>query len=295
MNVMTIETKHLERARLSAYTTYRIGGEADLLLFPRSLAEIRHWVINENAQVMGGGSNLLVADDGVRGPVVRIGRDFASVVFEKEETEALVRVEAGMPLSRLAGEALRHGYSGLEFGYGIPGAMGGAVIMNAGAHGGEIRDILVEARLLLPDGSLQTLSNAECGFGYRSSSLPAGAIVVEALLKLSQGEPETIRESMRLAMLKRKESQPLTLPSAGSIFKNPGDDSAGRLIEAAGLKGVSRGGATVSKKHGNFIVNLGEATARDVYSLITTVEKRVYEESGVRLQREIHLLGEFDQ
>ena len=162
-----------------------------------------------------GGSNLLVADNGVRGPVVRIERDFASVTFEQEDEIALLRVEAGMPISRLAGVALRHSYSGLEFAYGIPGALGGAVIMNAGAHGGEIKDVLVEATLLLPDGSITTLCNDECGFGYRTSRLPAGSIVIEALLKLTKGNAESVRETMRLSMLKRKAIQPLTLASAG--------------------------------------------------------------------------------
>jgi UDP-N-acetylmuramate dehydrogenase len=286
-----------KNAPLSRYTTLRIGGVADRLVHPRNVEEALA-VLSQETRVfiLGGGSNILVSDAGVRGVTMRISKCLADVEFSPGPgNTALVKAQAGASLTRLSGLAMRRGLSGLEFAHGIPGTLGGALVMNAGTREGEMKDIAVSVTLASQDGAVKRLTGAECGFSYRSSGFADGDVIVECELALTNDDAARIHERMRKGWEARKSSQPLDRPSAGSVFKNPAGDFAGRLIESAGLKGYCVGGAMVSAKHANFIVNTGGARARDVFSVIKEVERRVYERSGVKLEREIKLAGQFDE
>jgi len=246
--------------------------------------------------ILGGGANLLVSDAGVRGMVLALGPEFGLMEI-KAGSEGLARVEAGaaMGLTRLAGMAMKSSLSGLEFGFGIPGLLGGALRMNAGARGGEIKDITESISVVTKEGRLERIMARDAGFGYRSSAFPEGCVITGATLLLREGSGDRIHSTMRAGYLERKASQPLDLPSAGSVFRNPPGDFAGRLIETCGLKGERIGDAMVSPRHANFIVNMGAALANDVYRLMRLVEKRVSGQSGVKLEREIKLAGVFDE
>jgi UDP-N-acetylmuramate dehydrogenase len=286
-----------KNAPLSRFTTLRIGGPADRLVHPRSVEEALS-VLSKETQVftLGGGSNILVSDAGVRGVTLRLAKCLADVEFSPGPgNTALVRAQAGVSLTRLSVLAMRRGLSGLEFACGIPGTLGGALVMNAGTREGEMKDVAVCVTAVTRDGALKRLTGAECGFSYRSSGFADGDVIVECQLALTRDDSTRIHKRMRKGWETRKASQPLDKPSAGSVFKNPAGDFAGRLIESAGLKGYCVGGAMVSVKHANFIVNTGGARAGDVLAVIKEVERRVYETSGVRLEREIKLVGRFDE
>ena len=277
-------------------TTFHIGGPADLLVFPETEADVARWLRSGDVSlILGGGSNLLVSDTGVRGVTLSLGPAFGDVKIEKKEGSVIVTAGASVTMTRLAGILMKSSVTGLEFAYGIPGMLGGALVMNAGAKDGEMKDVVDSVRVVTAEGARVEIRRDEIGFGYRSSSFPEGCVITGAVLRLREGRREEINEKMRRNQLARKTTQPLNLPSAGSVYKNPAEDFAGRLIDAAGLKGASVGDAKVSEKHANFIVNAGRATAADVMELMRLVEQRVFESSGTMLDREVRLAGDFKE
>jgi UDP-N-acetylmuramate dehydrogenase len=286
---------------LSRHTSFAIGGPADILAYPADRDELVRLLREIKKQelecfILGGGTNLLVRDGGFRGVVISLQR-MGTILIEREYRSlggsfAVVSAEAGAPLPKLHFFAVDQGLTGLEFAGGIPGTVGGAVCMNAGTAIGEIGDILESATLVSPDGEFVTRRRDEMGFGYRTANIPAGHLVVDARVILRHEDKEKIKARVRDLLDKRKERQPLGLPSAGSVFKNPLEESAGKLIEMANLKGRTIGDAQVSDKHANFIVNLGKATARDVLALMEIVTQTVLEVHGVRLEPEIKIIGE---
>ena len=283
----------LENEPMSRHTTFRIGGPADALFFPANADELARSMrvvdeLGEPCFVMGNGSNLLVRDGSVRGLVICIGEPMSAISVEG----ATVRAQAGASLARLAREALDASLAGLVFASGIPGSVGGAVAMNAGAYGGEIRDALARA-LVLDSGEAVWKTADELHMGYRNSDvLRRGMIVLEAEFALAEGNHDVLLAETNELARRRREKQPLTLPSAGSTFKRPEGHFAGALIQEAGLKGFRIGGAQVSELHAGFVVNLGGATARDVLDLIAHIQARVKETSGVALEPEVRIIGE---
>lgn len=276
------------------HTSVRIGGPADVFVEPASSGEaaaVLQFCEEEGlpCTLVGSGSNLLVADEGVRGVVVRLGPRLGRVRFQGEEIWA----EAGVLLPKLAKWAGDRGLSGLEWAGGIPGTVGGAVAMNAGAHGSQISTWLRRVELVDRKGGHSTQGPEALGFGYRRSALIAtrSHAVVAASFRLQLDDPAAIRQRMKAFAARRRRTQPLGIPSSGSVFKNPPGDHAGRLIELAGLKGHQVGGAQVSPIHANFIVNRGGATAADVLNLIDRIRERVLAEFGVRLELEVELVG----
>lgn len=278
---------------MSAHTTFRIGGPAEIFVSPKSsevagvLALAREWGIP--VTVIGNGSNLLVGDAGIRGLVVEIGAGMNDITVQGTTIVA----SAGTLLSQVANAAASAGLGGMEFAAGIPGSLGGAVTMNAGAYGGEMKDILQYAKVLTEHGREQILSLEELDLGYRHSCIPKkGYVVVEAAVQLSAKPEEQIREEMAQLRQRRVEKQPLEYPSAGSTFKRPEGYFAGKLIMDAGLRGYTVGGAQVSEKHCGFVVNRGGATAADVKKLMSDVQEKVYDRFGVMLEPEVRLIGE---
>ena len=283
----------LQNEPLAAHTTMRVGGPADVFFLPDSAAQVRRALeiareLGLPALLMGNGSNLIARDGGVRGLVVCLGERFARVEIDGEE----LRAQAGASLARVASMAQEAGLAGLEFAAGIPGTLGGGVAMNAGAYGGQLSDVLVEA-CVLRDGEEVTLSREAMEMGYRTTlPLRRGLPVLSARFRLTRDDPAAILARMKELNARRRDKQPLSFPSAGSTFKRPEGHFAGALIEAAGLKGLTVGGAQVSEKHAGFIINRGGATADDVLSLIAEVQTRVYAHAGVRLETEVRVVGE---
>lgn len=278
---------------LAKHTTFRIGGPADVMVVPadaRGLAGIISLCRETDTPcyLIGGGSNLLAPDEGVRGVVINTCGALAEV---SERGEMLVS-GCGAKLSTLAKEAQRRALSGLEFSYGIPGCVGGGVYMNAGAYGGEMKDVCAEVvALSVETGETVTLAGEELGFGYRRSAFSEGGLVVlEAAFRLYSADPEEIGAVMEKNMEARRAKQPLELPSAGSAFKRPEGHFAGALIDECGLRGLTVGGAQVSTKHAGFVVNIGGATAADVRALLEEVKERVLQRTGVVLEPEIRLM-----
>jgi len=276
-------------APLAPYTWFRVGGEAEILYAPEDTAALAEALRGWDGPVLpiGVGSNLLVRDGGIGGMVVRLGRGFAGITVEGET----VRVGAAVPDAKLAQAARRAGLAGLEFYRGVPGTVGGAVRMNAGCHGTETCDRLVEATVVFRDGTVRVLSNADLGFDYRHCALPEDAIVVEAVFRGTPDAPEAIATRMADLMAAREEAQPVREKTGGSTFRNPPGESAWRLIDAAGCRGLRVGGAQVSAKHCNFLINHGEATAADLETLGETVRERVRAASGHDLHWEIRRVG----
>jgi UDP-N-acetylmuramate dehydrogenase len=279
---------------LSRHTTFRIGGPADFLVEVADRQELTEVLRLAQAEqqpvyVLGRGSNLLVSDDGVRGIVLSLSGEFDRL--EVEGTR--VRVGGGYDLPKLATQAAKRGLGGLAFACAIPGTVGAGLMINAGAHGGDMSRVVAEATVVWLDGRLERLTPAEIGFGYRTSRLQdQPCIVVEVVMDLHPAPAEATQAEMRHHLERRRATQPLNLPNAGSIFKNPPGDYAGRLIEQAGLKGLREGQAQVSEKHANFIVNLGNASARDVLILMERVRSAVQDRFGVRLEPEVRIWGE---
>lgn len=277
---------------MSLHTSWRVGGPADYYLYPGDRDELKEIVRFQKRAglplfVLGNGSNLLVRDGGIRGLVVHIGEPFSYIRREGE----MLRAGAGTPLTLLAQKAAEEGLHGLGFAAGIPGTLGGALVMNAGAFGRYIGPLVAEVSIISPGGEEVRLAPEDIVFGYRQSNLSGRGIIVEALLKLEKGDPEALREEVERYHAERKRRHP-ALPSAGSVFRNPPGNPAGRLIEAAGGKGLSIGAARVSEKHANFIVNTGGASARDIETLIELVQQRVKEKFGVELETEVRIVGE---
>lgn len=282
-----------EREPMKGHTTFRIGGAADVFISPKAeeLEEVLAIAKEEQVPVtvIGNGSNLLVGDGGIRGLVVEIGAGMSLVSIEGN----LLKAGAGTLLSRVAGAAASAGLSGMEFAAGIPGSVGGAVTMNAGAYGGEMKDILKSVKVLTRDGQRKTLSVEELDLGYRHSCIPEkDYVVVEAQFALSPKPEEEIRSLMADLAGRRREKQPLEYPSAGSTFKRPEGYFAGKLIMDAGLRGYTVGGAQVSEKHCGFVINRGNATAADVKKLMEDVQKKVYKKFGITLEPEVKIIGE---
>lgn len=277
---------------LDRLNTWKIGGPAEVVYWPQTLADMSTvWQRAQEAKVpvwlIGRGSNILIPDEGLPG-ITLVTTSLCGI----EWGEYTVQVEAGYSLARLSQEAGERGWSGLEFARGIPGSVGGAVVMNAGAHGGEISSHIVSVTALWADGSLKRLDRAELEFAYRFCSLRGNAWVVAMQLEFSPGDREQILTLMKENLRNRTLKQPLEKPNAGSIFRNPPGDSAGRLIEAAGWKGKSIGGAQVSDKHANFIVNTGNAQAKDVLTLIESISRDVQTKFGIELHLEVAYLND---
>ena len=281
---------------MSLHTTFRIGGPADLFVTPGSIQAVADSIrICKETQtpyaVIGNGSNLLVSDTGYRGVIIQIGRNLNQVSVNGEE----IRAQAGAMLSVIAKTALSESLTGFEFASGIPGTLGGAAVMNAGAYGGEMKDVLTEATVLTREGEIRTVPAGKLEMGYRTSlAAKNGWIILEAVLKFQKGDAEAIRGRMEELKMQRVTKQPLDLPSAGSTFKRPEGYFAGKLIMDAGLCGFTVGGAQISEKHCGFVVNKGGATAEDVRNLICAVQKKVQEDAGVKLEPEVKFLGEFN-
>lgn len=282
-----------ENEPMSAHCSFRIGGPARLMACPASGAEAAALLrllreADAPVELMGKGTNLLVADEGLDAVVVRLGEAISGAELLPGDR---VRAGAGISLAKLAVFAAEAGLSGLEFAHGIPGSLGGAVFMNAGAYGGEMKDVLESAEIALPDGTVREVPAEELELSYRHSALEgSGALVTAATVKLTPAEPEAIRARMRELMEKRRASQPLDMPSAGSTFKRPVGGYAAALIDQAGLKGFAIGGAQVSEKHAGFVINRGGATFDDVLRLMEHIQKTVLEKSGVRLEPEVRIL-----
>lgn len=277
---------------MSRHTTFRVGGPADIMLCPANGGEIALAFsaaaeLGIPAMVMGNGSNMLVRDGGIEGLVVRIGAEMSDV----EVNGTHVRAQAGCLMSRLCAECTRHGLAGFEALGGIPGSVGGASAMNAGAYGSEFRDVLVSAKVIM-DGRERELSLAELDMGYRTSRVLREKLIVTGVeLELRQSDEESVRALADDYAARRKAKQPLSMPSAGSTFKRPQGYFAGALIEGCGLKGTRVGGAQVSWMHAGFVVNAGNASARDVLDLIELIKTKVRLSAGVELEPEVRVLG----
>lgn len=281
---------------MKSHTTFRIGGPAEVFIMPKSIKQVQMAVkICQEEQIpyfiLGNGSNLLVSDRGYRGVIIQMDRNMGEIQLEGTEIQAA----AGALLSSIAVAARRESLTGFEFAGGIPGTLGGAVVMNAGAYGGEIKDVLKEVTVMDGDGKIFTLPASELEMGYRTSIIKtAGYLVLSARITLSRGKEEDIKARTRELSEMRTQKQPLDYPSAGSTFKRPEGYFAGKLIMDSGLRGYSVGGAMVSEKHCGFVINKGNATAEDVVSLMKHVTEVVQEKYGVTLEPEVKFLGEFD-
>lgn len=280
---------------LSKHTSFRIGGRAELMVFPHNREDLKTALlcaaeIGIVPRILGAGTNVLAPDAGVRGLVICLRDTFMGLQL-LDRTHILAM--SGMTLAQTAMFAMRDGLSGLEFAHGIPGTVGGAIYMNAGAYGGEMRDVAVETEFMHMDGTLESFAGERQALGYRTSVFQSmRGVIVSVKLELKPGEPSDIRARIHELAQKRRDAQPLEMPSAGSAFKRPKQGYAAALIEQAGLKGFCVGGAAVSEKHAGFIVNLGGATAADVLRLIDAVRERVLQTSGIELEPEIRLWSE---
>jgi UDP-N-acetylmuramate dehydrogenase len=279
---------------MAGHTSLRVGGPVSCLLRPLDLAGLQTavQVLNQNHYpyfILGRGTNLLVQDAGIKAVAISLEEGFSQV--KCMDPSGRVKAGAGLRLSRLLRFCLQQSLSGLEFIAGIPGSVGGALRMNAGTHAGEMADVCEALHLLLSDTALLRLARSQLSFSYRRLELPPASVVVEAEFLLTPSSREQIRQKIRALLKVRKEKQPWRLPSAGSVFKNPPGDFAGRLIEAVGLKGVRLGDAQISPKHANFIVNRGQAQSRDILALIKLAQDKVSQEFGVQLELEIEVLG----
>lgn len=281
---------------LARYTSIKIGGPADFLLEVANHTALTQTLrlLNRNGVVfclLGNGSNVLVSDLGVRGAVLRLGGEFKRIEWREKNGEVLVAVGAAYPIARLVREVARRGYGGLEFAEGIPGSVGGALVMNAGAYGSQIEKVVDRIEGVTHGGEQIRFSREDMVFSYRDSHLPWGTIVTLVRMRLSKNEVAGVGLRVQELAAKRKKSQPSGYPNAGSMFRNPPGDFAGRLIEAAGLKGRRIGGAKISERHANFIVNLGGAKAEEVKRLMEIAREEVKNKFGVELQAEVRLLG----
>jgi UDP-N-acetylmuramate dehydrogenase len=280
--------------KMSKHTTFRIGGTADAFVTVQNALEIVkiiHFCKDTGTpyMIMGNGSNMLVSDKGIRGVVIQIGSGMSKCSIEGDA----VLADAGILMSSLAKQILEAELTGFEFAAGIPGTMGGGIYMNAGAYGGELKDIIENVTFICSDGMIKTETADKLDFGYRHSIFESGEyIILSCRLKLQKGNYDEIKARMADFNSRRSEKQPLNMPSAGSTFKRPEGYFAGKLIQDAGLMGYAIGGAAVSDKHAGFVVNKGGATARDVLCLIEYIQNTVQEKFGVRLEPEVRLIGE---
>lgn len=280
---------------MKKHTTFRIGGNADYFVKVSEAEQVQKIIALCNSEnvpyyIIGNGSNMLVGDKGFRGVMIQIYKEMNHINIE----ETVVTVQAGALLSMIANKALEAGLTGFEFAAGIPGTIGGAVVMNAGAYGGEMKDVLVSAKVLTEKGEILELHNEELELGYRTSIVAKKRyIVLEATIQLEKGDKEAIKARMDELKVQRVTKQPLEYPSAGSTFKRPTGYFAGKLIDDAGLRGFQVGGAQVSEKHCGFVINRENATAEDVVNLMAAVSDKVKELYGVSLEAEVKKVGEF--
>lgn len=280
---------------MQKHTTFRVGGPADYFVMPETIEQVQKVVTLCKEEeipyyIVGNGSNLLVSDKGYRGVIIQIGKRFGQIEVKGNQITA----QAGALLSAVANRALEAGLAGFEFAAGIPGSLGGACVMNAGAYGGEMKDVLLSVTVLTPEGEVLAIPREELELGYRTSIIEKKHyLVLEAVIELQKGDPEEIKAVMDDLRQRRIDKQPLEYPSAGSTFKRPEGYFAGKLIQDAGVKGFQVGGAQVSEKHAGFVINKNHATASDIYELMRQVSEKVEEESGVRLEPEVKRLGEF--
>jgi len=285
---------------MSKHTSFKIGGNADFFTTPRTVEQIKeiitYCVQNKISYfLMGNGSNLLVSDDGYRGVIIQLYEKFNNIEYADSEKKVIVKAQAGVMLGRLGNELMKKSITGFEFATGIPGTIGGAIMMNAGAYDGEIKDVILGASLMDACGNIVKLNRSQLELGYRASIVSKeNYIVLEAEFELEKGNQEEIKNKIEHFAARRKEKQPLELPSAGSTFKRPVGYFAGKLISDANLIGYTVGGAQISKKHAGFVVNTGNATASDVIKLAEDVKNKVKEQFGVELELEIRKLG-FDK
>lgn len=288
-----IEGKVLLDAPMSHFTSIRVGGPADSLFFPKNVDELGKVVRcarkkNIPYLILGKGTNLVVRDKGIRGWVISLTQGMKKVHMEREVIEA----EAGLPLQRLVQISIQKELVGLEPFFGIPGTVGGGLAMNAGAWGAELKDVVLSITLMNEDGESIERPRSRLKFSYRRLALPPSWIILKGRFQLKKGKKEEILERVKSYLEMKKRTQPLDYPSAGSVFKNPIEGSAGEWIEEAGLKGFRMGQAMVSDRHANFIINLGKATAEEVINLMEWVERKIYEEKGISLEREVRVVGE---
>ncbi|CEK31673.1 UDP-N-acetylenolpyruvoylglucosamine reductase [[Clostridium] sordellii] len=293
LNILDKEGIYLNEP-MKNHISFKVGGPADFLLKPKTEDEIKRvieFLKNENIPyiVIGNGSNLLVKDGGIRGVVIKIADNFNK--FEIEDTKVVA--QSGALLSFMGKAILNKSLTGFEFAAGIPGTLGGAIAMNAGAYGGEMKDIVKSVRLMDSKGNIIELSNKEMEFEYRRSLISKSEyIVLSAIMELKEGNFDEIKGYMKELTKSRVTKQPLNLPSAGSTFKRPEGHFAAKLIEDSGLKGLTLGGARVSEKHSGFVVNIGDAKAKDIIELINVVKSTVYSKFGVMLEEEVKILGD---
>lgn len=283
-----------ENPDMSKYTSFRAGGRAAALVIADCESQLSAILqcLNENKTphiILGNGSNTLFADEGYDGVVIKLGRDFEKITFDGTK----VTCGCSLLLSAMAKGMMERELTGFEFASGIPGSFGGALFMNAGAYGGEMKDVVVSVKAMSSDGTeIKTFSGEEMGFGYRHSVLQDNNyIALEGVVQLEKGEKEAIRETMADLTHRRNTKQPMDYPSAGSTFKRPEGYFAGKLIEDSGMKGISVGGAQVSTLHSGFVINKGGATATDIVQLIKLIQNTVYDKFGVRLQPEVRIIG----
>lgn len=298
------ELKSLIRGRVSfdvpmaKYTSLGVGGRADALAFPQDEEEVRDILqfAKEKAiprYILGRGTNVIVRDGGLRGIVISLCRGFRRLrIAGREQEKVLVSAEAGITLSNVVRFTEKRNLTGLEAFTGIPGTVGGALAMNAGAFGSEMRNVVRSVAMMHGTGSVTVKQRKQLRFGYRNLVLPKGSIILRGILEVEAAEGEEIAAKLKRVQRLRTQSQPWNRATAGSIFKNPRGTSAGQLIDELGLKGYRIGGARISKKHGNFIVNEGKATAAEVLALMTFIGNEVYERRGIRLTPEVHVIGE---
>jgi UDP-N-acetylmuramate dehydrogenase len=288
-----IKGRILLDAPMRQFTSIKVGGLADVLFFPKDVKELMKLVRRARRRnipllILGKGTNLVVKDTGIRGWVISLTHGMRKIQMKGDVVEA----DAGLPLQRLVQFSVQKGLTGLEPFCGIPGTVGGGLAMNAGAWGAELRDLLLSVTLMKEDGEVVERPREELKFSYRNLSLPPSWIILGGRFQLKKGEKGEVLERVKTYSEMRRRTQPLDYPSAGSIFKNPEEGPAGKWIEEAGLKGFKIGQAMVSDLHANFIVNLGKATAEEVISLMEWVEKKIYDEKGISLEREVKVVGE---
>ena len=292
--------EHFHGKDMKEYCSFFAGGKADDLYIPHSVEEVQGLLKafrkeGRDYYILGKGSNLLISDDGLRDPVILFRENLSGVQYEEngEPEEAYFTALSGTTLSALAKFAEEKGYSGMEPLSGIPGTVGGAVKMNAGAYNAEIKDVFLRGQFCTAEGEILSMENREMDFSYRHSAVTDGMVCLSATFLLKKGEKKAIHEKMEEYRLRRAEKQPLELPSAGSTFKRPEGDYASRLIEHAGLRGFQIENAGVSEKHCGFVVNLGNASAKNIYTVILEVIRIVKEKEGVQLEPEVKLWGKF--
>jgi UDP-N-acetylmuramate dehydrogenase len=293
-----VKGKILYQVPLSRYTSLHVGGIADVMMYPANLTELQKVICFCRTEkvpyfIMGRGSNLVIRDGGIRGIVIKLSRSFKKIkIVEAFGNHVKLLVEAGISLRRLLSYSLSRGLSGVEFTSGIPGSLGGALAMNSGAQGREMKDITEALTLLTPQAEIREKERAALHFDYRTLHLLRGTVIINASIRLKKHSKSALLHTIGKSTTCRRQMQPVDLPSAGSVFKNPPGKSAGQLVEQVGLKGLLVGKAQISEKHANFIVNRGGASANDVLSLMEIMQNRVYQETGIRLEEEVHVVGE---